>query len=177
MNSLLRMIPACRFRGLIKSHGSMLAMAASTKHPLDVIKLPDIPLPKDGSNYQPAMLHLVTLIKQIKGRPYWEKNILKEFKLDGKLHNGVILKNTPLINNKLWKIKHMIRIRPITFPDGLPPDGDITGTVLKQTGEFIFRKKLQVDPKLLLEDPKPVKELDRDTIRKHLKMRWLSGYT
>lgn len=31
-----------------------------------------------------------------------------------------LIANTPAMNAMLWKVKHLIRITPITFPQGVP---------------------------------------------------------
>ncbi len=37
----------------------------------------------------------------------------------------VVLPNTPHFNQLLWEIKHLIRLKPVSFPNGIPTDEDI----------------------------------------------------
>ncbi|KAJ8945676.1 hypothetical protein NQ318_012394 [Aromia moschata] len=92
--------------------------------------------------YEPSKLFRVERIKSLKGVPYWEKNILKEFKLDGLKNNCyVVIKNIPENNNRLWKVKHLVKITPITFPDGFPSESD--RTVLHENGELRIIKTIE----------------------------------
>lgn len=47
-----------------------------------------------------------------------------------------IFKNTPSQNRELWRVKHMIEIRPLIFPNGEPTMDDINSL------EVAFRKLL-----------------------------------
>ena len=38
-----------------------------------------------------------------------------------------VVKNIPEVNAMLWRVKHVIRIDPITFPDGQPTKDDLDG--------------------------------------------------
>lgn len=123
--------------------------------------------------YIASKLFRVQRIKPIKGCPYWEKNILKEFKLDGKSSDVAIIKNIPENNSRLWRIKHLVRIVPITFPNGFPEDS--IGTRLKENGEFIVSKQLCVDQKRLVatnEFQKDPQKLDGDTLRRDSHKLW-----
>ena len=53
------------------------------------------------------------------------------------------MKNTPDINAKLSTIQHLIRIKPVTFPYGLPKDeSDYKHCFLNEHGEFVVRHSL-----------------------------------
>ncbi|XP_066252817.1 large ribosomal subunit protein uL30m [Euwallacea similis] len=124
--------------------------------------------------YQPSKLFRVKRIKSMKGLPYWEKNILTEFKLDGK--DYAVIKNIPENNARLWKVKHTIEIVPITFPDGFPNETD--RTVLKENGELrIIRNVGDVDKQLQLADEFRMltDRMDGDTLRRNLRKQWLNG--
>lgn len=87
------------------------------------------------------------------------------------------MKNIPENNQRLWKIKHAIKIVPITFPDGFPSPTD--HTVLKENGELrIVRQISAHEEKLqLTEDFKSnIKLLDGDTLRINSRMKWLSAW-
>ncbi|XP_005100080.1 uncharacterized protein LOC101852481 [Aplysia californica] len=92
---------------------------------------------------EPSMLHMVYRVKDHYTRPYWEKDVLKELELFDKAYNPVVLKNTPEMNEKLSQIKHLIRIKPVTFPYGLPKEeSDYKHCYLTENGEFIVKHKI-----------------------------------
>ncbi|CAH1154894.1 unnamed protein product [Phaedon cochleariae] len=128
--------------------------------------------------YNPSKLFRVERIKSLKGAPHWEKNILKEFKLDGKNNCYAIIKNIPENNQRLWKVKHMIKITPITFPDGFPQPDDVTR--LTETGELRIIKNVssveETKLKLIGEFKTDVKRLDGDTLRRQSRRKWLDGW-
>lgn len=114
----------------------------------------------------------------MKGLPYWEKRVLQELKLDRKQSDVVILKNIPEVNRALWKVKHVVEIVPVTFPDGFPKDS--RGTYLKENGELVVKKELVPCESSLQKtlgyrhDPK---RLDGATLKKDADMKWLSGWS
>lgn len=87
----------------------------------------------------------------------------------------VIVKNTPEMCAKLWKVKHLIKIVPIKLPDKLPMD-DLNGTYLHENGTFYVVPK--VDPAReeavikFINDPK---KLNRDLIQEKLRHKWNLG--
>ncbi|XP_028935572.1 39S ribosomal protein L30, mitochondrial isoform X1 [Ornithorhynchus anatinus] len=94
-----------------------------------------------GDPENPHKLHLVTRIKSVKGRPYWEKNTVRLLGLE-KAHHPQVHKNIPSVNAKLKTIKHLVRIRPLILPQGLPTEEDVGRTCLKNTGELVTRWSL-----------------------------------
>lgn len=127
--------------------------------------------------YEPAKLFRVQRIKPVKGNPYWEKDILKALKLDGKISDVVIIKNIPEMNSKLWRIKHLVKIEPITFPDGFPKDN--RGTYLKENGELAVKNEL-IASETSLEKAEEFKtdskRLDGETLRRDSRLKWLSDW-
>lgn len=127
--------------------------------------------------YQPSKLFRVQRIKPLKGVPYYEKHILAEFKLDGKRSDVVILKNIPETNERLWKVKHLVEIKPITFPDGFPTSPK--GTYLKENGELRVMKSLEpCEQRLQLSEDfrKQIDRIDGDTLRRDSRKKWLDGW-
>ncbi|XP_060526000.1 large ribosomal subunit protein uL30m [Cylas formicarius] len=127
--------------------------------------------------YEPTKLFRVQRIRPMKGAPYWEKNILKEFKLDGKTSDYVVVKNIPENNHRLWKVKHMIKIDPITFPDGFPNEND--STYLQENGELRIVRHIghiEERSKLLSEYKTATDKMDGDTLRRDSRSRWLTGW-
>lgn len=88
-----------------------------------------------------------------------------------------VVKNIPENNARLQKIKHLIHITPITFPHGEPTEEDLNYTFLKENGECVVKKKIQVSQERLEATEKHEKDptrLDRQTLKRELRMRWLS---
>lgn len=127
--------------------------------------------------YEPTKLFQVKRIKPLKGLPYWEKHMLKEMGLDQKLSDIAIVKNIPENNARLWKIKHLIEITPITFPNGFP-DGK-SATLLKENGELIVKHINIPEERIEALDKfqKEVKRMDGDTLRRQSRLKWLSGWS
>lgn len=141
---------------------------------------------------------MVKRIKPFKGNPHWEKKILRDFKLEGNVSYLVqgsseqlsyyicfnfqdiaIVKNIPENNGRLWRVKHLVEIKPITFPNGEPTENDINCSYLKENGELIISKSIEVTKERLEATEKfkndPVK-LDGNTLRVQSRKKWLSGW-
>lgn len=130
-------------------------------------------------SHEPSKLFRVTRIKRFRGLPHWEKRILRDMGLYER--SGVaIVKNIPENNARLWKVKHLIRIEPITFPHGEPTENDINHTFLKESGECIvvkeigqnFNKRIEA-AKNIVKDPKRLTpEILKDDSRKKWQKAW-----
>ena len=75
-----------------------------------------------------------------------------------------VFKKCHSINARLWKLKHLIEIKPITFPHGEPTENDVGHIELKPSGECIIDIRLDVEPEQL--------DLDRNKKAK----QFTSGY-
>lgn len=63
--------------------------------------------------------------------------------------------NTPAWNERLWRVKHLIELRPLTFPNGEPTADDVGHTRVYSDGRCVVDKRLAVDPSALqLADPR-----------------------
>ncbi|TSL16123.1 39S ribosomal protein L30, mitochondrial [Bagarius yarrelli] len=91
-----------------------------------------------GDPEQPHKLHIVTRIKSTKGRPYWEKKVVKSLGIQ-KSHEPRIHKNTPSVNNQLKIIKHLVRIQPLKLPNGLPSEAEMADSHLNSKGELVVK--------------------------------------
>lgn len=90
-----------------------------------------------------------------------------------------IVKNIPENNARLWKIKHLIQIAPITFPNGMPSQDDLNCTYLKENGELVVNKKIKPTEDVLEASEsfeKHAKKLDGNTLRKNSRLKWLQGW-
>lgn len=91
-----------------------------------------------------------------------------------------IVKNTPTTNARLYKIKHLIEITPISMPYGMPENAE--NGFLKENGEFVACNSLQEGNQLQLEESKVEKEnlmkksVDGETLKKRLHLNWYQRY-
>ncbi|KAL3878329.1 hypothetical protein ACJMK2_030692 [Sinanodonta woodiana] len=123
---------------------------------------------------EPTKLLMVKRIKRLKGRPHWEKSIMKELCLDGPKYKPTIIKNTEVFCSKLRIVKHLVEIFPVTFPYGLPEsEEDYQHCHIQDNGEFVVTKKIM--PKIIenvtLDETSTVWDIDRETIDKSLKKK------
>ncbi|XP_068185121.1 large ribosomal subunit protein uL30m isoform X2 [Antennarius striatus] len=103
----------------------------------------------EGDPDQPHKLHIVTRVKSVIRRPYWEKDMVKYLGLQ-KANTPVIHKNTPTVNGQLKFVKHLVRIQPLRTPYGLPEEQDMADTYINSKGELIVRRLLKpADPKAI----------------------------
>ncbi|GAB1606965.1 uncharacterized protein LOC115222886 [Argonauta hians] len=169
-SSLLQRCPVMystvRFR-LVSKNEKMASKAMEWAEPLkkELLSEPVAPV-------EPSMLHMVTRVKSLWGRPHQEKDTMAALKLNGPLHEKVVIKNTPRVNAMLKTVKHLIKITPITFPNGYPDESDLEYCLLKDNGEFVIRKELSaveknVVPNTISEDKKRT-AMDNKTLERHL---------
>ncbi|XP_040440698.1 39S ribosomal protein L30, mitochondrial [Falco naumanni] len=105
------------------------------------------PRPGDHEKYggdpeQPHKIHIVTRIKSVIGRPYWEKKIIHDLGLV-QAHQPRLHKNIPSVNSKLKVVKHLIRIQPLKLPHGLPTEEEMSDTFLTVKGELVIKRRLK----------------------------------
>lgn len=89
--------------------------------------------------------------------------------------NIAIVKNIPENNARLWKIKHLIKVVPINFPNGEPTADDLNHTYLKENGDCLviknidsLNKRLEASEKF--ENDKSI--LDGVTLRRDSRLKW-----
>ncbi|KAK3100803.1 hypothetical protein FSP39_025498 [Pinctada imbricata] len=121
---------------------------------------------------EPSKLHMVELVQTTRGQPKWDKGYIKQlgFGEEPKLNTRIILKNTENTNTILKKVKHLLRITPITFPYGPPDENcDPDKCYLRDNGEFVVVR--DITPKeeipLLAERDDSVWTMDKETLDKH----------
>ncbi|XP_042886856.1 39S ribosomal protein L30, mitochondrial-like [Penaeus japonicus] len=123
--------------------------------------------------YDPAPLHLVTRVRCLKKKPWWDKMIMKQLGLDKKRSDVAVVKNNPENNAMLWKVKHLVKITPIRVPENLPEDMDPACCFLKETGEFIYSPHIKVDEKALQVDEKLVAtKWNQDFVDRETRKNW-----
>ncbi|KAM3966491.1 mitochondrial ribosomal protein L30 [Aphomia sociella] len=149
------------------------------RYPGGIVYYPRNPETHKDPDYKPSKLFRVERIKSAKHFPHWDKKILQELKiLEGA---GIaIVKNIPENNMRLWKVKHLIKITPITFPYGEPTEKDIKHTVLKENGQCIVTKMLEIDNKqieALEKFDNDFKKMDSTTIKRDSRLKWNNAYS
>ncbi|KAF4520284.1 hypothetical protein B566_EDAN010231 [Ephemera danica] len=128
--------------------------------------------------YEPSKLFMLKRIRKIPGTNYKEKHILKHLRLDGPMDQISIIKNTPENNARLYKVKHLIQITPVTFPDGEPTLDDaksLGATFVNEFGEMRVIKQLVSSEALQLPQPEHSTP-GGHTIARHLRMKWLNPH-
>ena len=89
------------------------------------------------------------------------------------MHQPVPLKNTPEINKKLTAIKHLVEVKPLCFPHGIPEHkSDFDHLVLKTDGSLEVKKML-ADFDCPVEDspvesPKGKYKMTPEVLKEHL---------
>ncbi|CAH8498590.1 unnamed protein product [Heterobilharzia americana] len=105
--------------------------------------------PQNSAN-EPPLLYMVCRLKPLKGIIHYQRAILEKYGLgiDTKNHTWVIVKNTPSVNRELYEVKHLVRIQPVVFVNGLPTEADLLTCRLLPDGRFFRHRGLAVDSKL-----------------------------
>ncbi|KAK4469859.1 hypothetical protein MN116_007368 [Schistosoma mekongi] len=103
--------------------------------------------PAQNQSNDPPLLHMVCRLKPLKGIIHYERAILEKYGLgrDTKNHNWVVVKNTPSVNRDLYEIKHLVRVQPVIFKNGLPSESDLLTCRLLPDGRFFRHRGLSVD--------------------------------
>lgn len=129
---------------------------------------------------EPSKLFMVQRIADWKGTEYWCKKILFDFKLDKAFRKSKIsiIKNTPDNNEKLWKIKHLVKITPIKFLNGEPQESDVFATYLNYKGELEIKKNIdgETTVKEVMEAKANPISLKKSDLRKQSLNVWQSGW-
>merc|ERR1712168_525363 len=100
-----------------------------------------------GDPEQPHKMHVVIQVKNVKGKPYWDKDFMKHLNLKYR-YVPVIHKNNPTVNAQLKRVKHLISVKPLRLPHGLPSEEEMADSYLNSRGELIVRRVLKpVDAK------------------------------
>uniref|UniRef100_A0A0R3PLE7 39S ribosomal protein L30, mitochondrial n=1 Tax=Angiostrongylus costaricensis TaxID=334426 RepID=A0A0R3PLE7_ANGCS len=80
----------------------------------------------EEANISAPKLWMAWLYRDLSGEPYWtKKRVMKLFGTDFVVGRMDVFPNTSAFNEELWHIKHLIELKPITFPDGEPTSDDI----------------------------------------------------
>ncbi|VDK22541.1 unnamed protein product [Anisakis simplex] len=104
---------------------------------------------------EPPKLWLAWVYRKPSGEPHWTKTRLKKlFGEDVKPGKMEIFKNTATQNAELWHVKHLIELRPLTFPNGEPTIDDVNAIEIFADGRCVIDRRLVCDEEQLrLADP------------------------
>jgi len=132
---------------------------------LDMIYYPhkgEEPWPED---YEPSPVLLVKRVLTLKGQPWWHKMDCERIGLGiyAKLNSTTVaLPNLSFYNALLYRIKHMVEIKHVEFPDGLPSpeEFDVKRAKVTEDGKFLYHEKIAESNRVLLgEGPIPAEKL------------------
>ncbi|EGT44652.1 hypothetical protein CAEBREN_08895 [Caenorhabditis brenneri] len=130
-------------------------------------------IPEDQRPKQASKLWMAWLYRDLSGEPKWtKKHVENLFGADYKVGRMEVFRNTQLMNEELWKVKHLIELRPVEFKDGVEPgEEDIFSTHLHPNGqcEVIQGGHVASENELKLADGKQwtPKELGRTLNKKY----------
>jgi hypothetical protein len=99
---------------------------------------------------KPHELHLIKKVASIFGEPWWVRSALAKLGFNSSRNSEWsivfnIQPNTVEVNSTLYKVKHMVKVLPITFVNGYPTEQDIGNTQINlETGELKIIKPLEV---------------------------------
>ena len=132
-------------------------------------------------NFEPPHVLLVERSKSMSGQPWYFKEILERLGLGFRSYEGkrVAVPNMSLYTSKLYQVKHLIKITPVSFPHGLPSKEEFDPKMAKITvdGKFLYhplikKENLKLDSGLA-PDRLKIKE---STYKKDANQHWNSPY-
>lgn len=130
-------------------------------------------------DYQPSPVLLVKRVKELRGQPWWHKMDCERIGLGYRtnMHTVVALPNLSNYNALLYRIKHLVEITPVQFPDGLPTpeEFDVKKAKVTPDGKFTYHAKIEEESTILL-DQGPLQaermKMTRKTFRHEAKLSW-----
>ncbi|KRX76815.1 DNA polymerase lambda [Trichinella sp. T6] len=118
-------------------------------------------------------LWVAWLYRKPSNEPRWiKKDIELLFGVKPKLLEMNIFKNMPYWNKRLWKIKHLIEVKPIVFPNGEPTEEDIPYMRLFPDGRCVVDKAMKVDTLEADELDEETNELTAKYFNEKLRFKW-----
>ena len=172
-----------------KEHGigDPIKFSQFREHPEDIDNESDLDMtyfPHKGEapwpdDYEPSPVLLVKRVKQLGGQPWWHKMDCERIGLGPftNINTVIALPNLSYYNALLYRIKHLIEITAVQFPDGVPDPKDFDAKNAKVThdGKFLYHSKIGEEAKVLLnEGPVPADQMKmtRKTWRHEAKLSW-----
>lgn len=105
----------------------------------------------------PSPIHMAWRSQPLTARAWWERVIMRRLGLhDRRLYQRLLFPNTPHFNRLLYQVKHLITMKPLTFPDGIPTEKDIGAIrVEDHSGVVRINEQFRVPDHRLYGDKKP----------------------
>jgi len=127
----------------------------------------------------PSPVLMVKRIKTLVGEPWYYCHYLEQIGLGKRQHISKLsfLPNLPSVGLLLFKIKHLVQITPLTFPNGIPEDFDpeMDGSFLKSNGEFLIHPSLKVNPEEVADRADWMK-LELHHIHREARRHWMKPF-
>uniref|UniRef100_A0A7E4US65 39S ribosomal protein L30, mitochondrial n=1 Tax=Panagrellus redivivus TaxID=6233 RepID=A0A7E4US65_PANRE len=127
----------------------------------------------DPAPGEPPKLWLAWLYRQPTSEPRWIKESVERLfgknATPGRLH---IFKNTSGYNNELWQVKHLIELKPVSFPNGEPTENDIGHMEVLPDGRCIVDKSIDLSNAAKIQLHDPLKQFTPKQLSKSLKHRY-----
>ncbi|VDD93660.1 unnamed protein product [Enterobius vermicularis] len=94
----------------------------------------------------PPKLWLAWLYRDLRGEPKWVgEKVRNLFGEDFKVGKMEVFKNTASVNHELWHIKHLIDLKPLTFPNGEPTMEDVKSLEVFHDGRCVVDKEISCE--------------------------------
>lgn len=167
--------------------GEPIKFSQYREHPEDIDNESDLDMtyfPHKGEapwpeDYQPSPVLIVKRVKSLRGQPWWHKMDCERIGLGPytKLSATIAVPNLSYYTALLYRIKHLVEITPVQFPDGLPDPKEFDARNAKVThdGKFLYQSKIGDEAKVLLnEGPVPADQMKitKKTHSYEAKMAW-----
>ncbi|KAL5961959.1 39S ribosomal protein L30 mitochondrial [Taenia solium] len=91
---------------------------------------------------KPSPILMICRVRPIKGTTFFERAFLEKYGIGPKTkqHQWKVVKNTPRTVDEIDRIKYLVRVQPVSFPDGLPlSEDDLINFRLLPNGDFVRR--------------------------------------
>jgi len=96
---------------------------------------------------EPPLVLLAEQVASAKGEPYWHKEALEKLGLGIGSWFGkrVAVPNMTHYTSLLYQVKHLVRVTPVSFPNGVPSEAEFDARMTRVTdkGEFIHHPKIK----------------------------------
>jgi len=95
----------------------------------------------------PPLVLLVEKVVPESGEPWWIKEALEKLGLLTGCYHGkrVAVPNMTHYTSLIYKVKHLVRVVPVSFPNGVPSEDEFDPQMAKMTdnGEFVYHPKVK----------------------------------
>ena len=138
---------------------------------------------KAKGNFDPPLVLLVERTQSLWGQPWYHKEILERIGLGlgtKKNFKRVAVPNMSFYTSKLYQVKHLIRIIPVTFPNGLPPKEEFDPKMARimLDGKFLYHPKIKEQNLHIESGPPPDRlKIKESTYKEEANKHWNDPYS